>query len=168
MKVQTTRRSDEQTPIMRFAVVADTHVNETEQGGSSPFITNASANARARYVFNEISLMDPAPDFVVHLGDIVHPVPSVPGFGDAVAHFKEMTRPLQMPLHVIPGNHDVGDKHIDWMPADLICAEYLDTYREAFGPDYFGFDQAGCRFLMINSVLFNSGLPEDQAQRDWL
>lgn len=168
MKIHTTRLPGSADPVLRFAVVADTHVNESEQGGSSPFVTNSSANARARYVFNEIALMDPAPDFVVHLGDIVHPVPSLPGFQEAVSHFKAMTSGLAMPLHVIPGNHDVGDKRIDWMPADLICTEYLDTYREAFGPDYFAFDSSGCRFLMLNSVLFNSDLPQDQAQRDWL
>ncbi|MGB7299653.1 MAG: metallophosphoesterase [Burkholderiaceae bacterium] len=167
MQVNNTKRPGSDEPVFRFAVVADTHVNETEEGGSSPFITNASANARARYVFNEISQMSPAPDFVVHLGDIVHPVPSLPGFNDAVAHFRDMTASLKMPLHVIPGNHDVGDKHIDWMPADLICADYLRLYRDAFGPDYYGFDHEGCRFLMLNSVLFNSGLSQDHEQRAW-
>ena len=58
--------------LCSFVVVADTHVNETERGGSSPFQTNDLANARARYVFNEIAAMGPTPDFVVHLGDIVN------------------------------------------------------------------------------------------------
>jgi hypothetical protein len=131
-------------------------------------VTNASANAKARHVFHEISIMDPAPEFVIHLGDIVHPVPSLPGFDAAVGHFRDMTAALPMPLHVIPGNHDVGDKHIDWMPADLICESYLKTYRDAFGPDYYSFDRDDCRFIMLNSVLFNSKLPQDQEQRDWL
>ena len=166
MKVRTS--NGQQAPVFRFCVVADTHVNESESGGSSPFVTNASANAKARHVFHEIAGMDPAPDFVVHIGDIVHPVPSLPGFDDAVNHFRDMTAGLPMPLHVIPGNHDVGDKHIDWMPADLVCESYLDTYRAAFGADYYAFDRDGCRFIMLNSVLFNSQLPQDQQQRDWL
>ncbi|MFT5175059.1 MAG: 3',5'-cyclic AMP phosphodiesterase CpdA [Gammaproteobacteria bacterium] len=166
MLVETTHK-DQRQAIMRFVVVADTHVNESEAGGSSPFITNASANARARYVFNEIAAMQPAPEFVIHLGDIVHPVPSLPSFQQAVDHFKKIAAPLSMPLHVLPGNHDVGDKHIDWMPADLICDEYLATYRDAFGADYFAFDHGNLRFVMLNSVLFNSGLADDQRQRDW-
>jgi len=166
VRVETTQK-DQRQPVMRFVVVADTHVNESESGGSSPFITNAGANARARYVFNEIAAMQPAPAFVIHLGDIVHPVPSLPSFQQAVGHFKKIAAPLSMPLHVLPGNHDVGDKHIDWMPADLICDEYLATYREAFGPDFFAFDEGDLRFVMLNSVLFNSGLADDQRQRDW-
>ncbi|MFT5445642.1 MAG: 3',5'-cyclic AMP phosphodiesterase CpdA [Gammaproteobacteria bacterium] len=166
MRVDTTQK-DQRQPITRFVVVADTHINESESGGSSPFLTNASANARARYVFNEIAAMQPAPAFVIHLGDIVHPVPSLPSFQEAVDHFKKIAAPLSMPLHVLPGNHDVGDKHIDWMPADLICDEYLATYRDAFGADFFAFDEGDLRFVMLNSVLFNSGLADDQRQRDW-
>lgn len=112
--------------------------------------------------------MDPAPKFVFHLGDIVHPVPSVPTFGEAVARFKEISSPLRMPLHVLPGNHDVGDKKIDWMPADQICDRYLETYRKAFGRDFYSFDEGNLRFVAINSLLLNSGLEDEHRQREWL
>lgn len=155
-------------PILTFVVVADTHVNEDEHTSSSPFETNHQANSRARHVFAEIAAMDPSPAFVIHLGDIVHPVPSLPGYQPAVENFNAIAKPLSVPLHVIPGNHDVGDKTIDWMPADQVCDDYLDTYRAAFGEDFYAFDHGECRFVLLNSLLLNSGLDDEVRQREWL
>jgi len=108
------------------------------------------------------------PEFVIHLGDIVHPVPGLPTFDDAVGLFKDIAAPLSAPLHVIPGNHDIGDKRVNWMPADQICDDYIRKYREAFGKDYYAFDQGPARFVMMNSLLLNSGLPDESAQQTWL
>ena len=163
-----TSRAAHGSPRFSFAVVADTHVNEAEDTSTSPFETNHLANPRARHVFAEIAAMRPAPRFVVHLGDIVHPVPSLPAFHDAVANFKAIASRLPVPLHVVPGNHDVGDKTVDWMPAEQVCDDYLATYREAFGADFHAFDEGGVRFVMLNSLLLNSGLCDEARQRAWL
>ena len=163
-----TAMTDGRSPLFSFAVVADTHVNESEHTSTSPYATNHLANARARHVFAEIAAMLPAPRFVVHLGDIVHPVPSLPAFHDAVARFKAIASQLRAPLHVIPGNHDVGDKTVDWMPAEQVCDDFLATYREAFGADFHAFDEGGVRFVMLNSLLLNSGLADEARQRAWL
>ena len=157
----------DRSPLFSFVVVADTHVNEAEHTSTSPYETNHLANARARHVFAEIAAMRPPPCFVVHLGDIVHPIPSLPAFHEAVERFKAIASRLAVPLHVIPGNHDVGDKTIDWMPADQVCDLYLATYREAFGADFYAFDEAGVRFVMLNSLLLNSGLAGEARQRAW-
>jgi 3',5'-cyclic AMP phosphodiesterase CpdA len=154
--------------LFSFVVVADTHINEGDGVSSSPYHTNRLANARARHVFLDIAAMDPPPKFVVHLGDIVHPVPSLPTFGGAVACFKEIASPVTVPVHLVPGNHDVGDKRVDWMPADQVCESFLKTYRAAFGSDYFAFDEGNLRFVIINSLLLNSGLPDEVRQRQWL
>ncbi len=161
-------RGSAETPLFTFVVVADTHVNERDDTSSSPYETNRAANDRARHVFRDIAAMDPQPAFVMHLGDIVHPVPSLPSFAQAVAQFKDIAAPLKVPLHVLPGNHDVGDKTVEWMPADQVCDAYLDIYREAFGPDYYAFDHGPVRFVAINSLLLNSGLDGEIKQREWL
>ena len=85
--------------LFSFVVVADTHVNEHEDRSLSPFRTNALANGRARYVMHEIAALDPAPAFVVHLGDMVHPVPSLPAYGEAAARYKAITEVLRVPVH---------------------------------------------------------------------
>jgi 3',5'-cyclic AMP phosphodiesterase CpdA len=164
-KIHPTSREE---PLFSFVVVADTHVNEADGVSSSPCETNRLANERARHVFHDIASMDPPPRFVIHLGDIVHPVPSVPTFSDAVAQFKEIAAPLRMPLRVVPGNHDVGDKRIDWMPADQVCDDYLEIYRGMFGPDFYSFDEGDVRFIALNSLLLNSGLDDEGKQKQWV
>lgn len=154
--------------LFSFAVVADTHVNEHENRSSSPYLTNARANGRARYVMHEIAALDPAPAFVVHLGDMVHPVPSLPTYAEAAARYKAITEVLRVPMHLVPGNHDIGDKSVDWMPADIVCDDYIEMYRRTFGADYFAFAQGPIRCIVINALLINSGLPGEQLQRDWL
>lgn len=154
--------------LFSFAVVADTHINQEEHISSSPYQTNKLANARARHVFLDIAAMDPQPSFVIHLGDIVNPVPSLPTFDQAVAHFKDIIKPVRVPVHVLPGNHDVGDKRIEWMPAEQVCDEFLDTYRRTFGPDFFSFVENDTRFILINSLLINSGLGDEAKQKAWL
>lgn len=156
------------SPLFSFVVVADTHVNESDDVCSSPFETNHLANERARFVFEDIAQMDPQPKFVIHLGDIVHPMPALPTFMQAVDQFKEIASQLKCPLHVLPGNHDVGDKRIDWMPADQICEPHLNAYRQAFGRDYYSVDTEEIRCILINSLLINSGLEAEQEQKNWL
>ncbi|NYT35891.1 calcineurin-like phosphoesterase 5 [Allopusillimonas soli] len=160
--------SSSRSPVFSFVVVADTHINEDESLSSSPYQTNALANARARYVFQDIAAMSPAPRFVVHLGDIVHPVPSLPSFMQAVENFRSISSSVKVPIHLVPGNHDVGDKRVQGMPADQVCDAYLDTYRKAFGRDYYAFDEGPLRLVLVNSLLINSGLDEEVRQREWL
>lgn len=151
-----------------FFVVADTHVNERENASTSPYRTNLEANPRARQAFAEIAAIQPRPRFVVHLGDMVHPVPALPEQRIAIEQFRSISSQLSAPLRVTPGNHDVGDKLIEWMPAGCVCEEYLATYRKAFGPDYYAFEEDGVVFIVLNSLLLNSGLPDEAEQRAWL
>lgn len=162
------RPAGSKEPLFSFVVVADTHVNESDNVSSSPFETNHLANERARFVFEDIAQMEPQPKFVIHLGDIVHPMPALPTFMQAVDQFKQISSQLRCPLHVLPGNHDVGDKRIDWMPADQICEHHLEAYRKAFGKDYFSVDAENIRCVLINSLLINSGLAAEQEQKTWL
>jgi len=154
--------------LFSFVVVADTHINQEEDVSSSPYQTNKLANARARHVFLDIAAMDPQPRFVIHLGDIVNPVPSLPTFAQAADHFKDIIKPVRVPVHVLPGNHDVGDKRIEWMPAEQVCDDFIDTYRRTFGPDYFSFVEGNTRFILINSLLLNSRLQDEARQKAWL
>lgn len=167
MKIIKSSRQAE-TPLFSFVIVADTHVNEHDEVTTSPFLTNGLANGRARHVFQQIAAMDPPPRFVMHLGDIVHPVPALPTFHDAVARFREIAAPVQLPLHLVPGNHDVGDKCVDWMPADQVSDDYLALYRDVFGADFYAFEEGGLRCLVLNSLLLNSGLADEPRQQAWL
>lgn len=154
--------------LFSFVIIADTHVNEGEDTSTSPYATNARANGRARHALQSIAALKPEPAFVVHLGDIVHPVPSLPTYEDAVARYKALAAAVRVPVHLVPGNHDIGDKSVDWMPADIVCDEYIAKYRAAFGPDWYGFDAGPLRCLVVDALLLNSGLAGEAAQREWL
>ncbi len=154
--------------LFRFAVVADTHVNPQDGASSSTFRTNALANDRARFVFADINRLEARPEFVVHLGDLVHPVPELPTHAAAVERFRAIAAALEVPLHVLPGNHDVGDKLVEWMPAGTVVAEHVDAYRRFYGPDYYAFDARGCRFIALDAQIINSGLPCEREQKEWL
>lgn len=151
--------------LFSFFVIADTHVNEGENASTSPYRTNLEANPRARQVFAELAAARPRARFVVHLGDMVHPVPALSEHKAAIEQFRSLASLLDVPLRLTPGNHDVGDKSIEWMPAGRVCEDYLATYREAFGPDYYGFEEDGVLFIVLNSLLLNSGLPDEARQR---
>ena len=60
-------------PLIYYAIIADTHFRPEQGDESSPWEVNRYANARALWVINQIHSTNP--DFVIHLGDIVHPLP---------------------------------------------------------------------------------------------
>lgn len=152
--------------LFRVALVADTHVNEKEDFSASPYPANAEANARARHVLERVARSDAA--FCIHLGDMVNPVPELPTYAEAARNFHALAGRLPMPLHLMPGNHDVGDKPVDWMPAGTVDAATIELYRKTFGPDHFSFDHGDCHFVIVNSPLINSGLPVEAEQAAWL
>jgi 3',5'-cyclic AMP phosphodiesterase CpdA len=153
-------------PLFSFAVIADTHVNPDDGQSSSPWQTNRLANWRAHCVVAQLNALKP--DFVIHLGDMVHPVPSQAAYAAAARRFHALFKDLQMPLYLVSGNHDMGDKPIAWTPAVAVNSRFLSIYRAHFGKDFYGFDHRGCRFIMINSQILNSGLSDEHEQWMWL
>ena len=152
--------------LFSFAVIADTHVNQEEGKASSDFAVNRLANARNRAVMHAVNRAKP--EFVLHLGDIVHPTPGHPAYGDAARVFHELAGLLDSPLHLTPGNHDVGDKPGDWLPVPSVNDAYLALYAQHFGANYHAFDAHGCHFVVIDAQVVNSGLASEAAQRAWL
>lgn len=152
--------------IFRFVVIGDTHVNPTDESGASPYKSQLHSNERLRHTIAVINKLDPA--FVLHVGDMVHPIPETEGYPVAARRFREIVHALRAPIHLVPGNHDVGDKNADYVPAGIIREEFLGMYRENFGEHYYSFDWMGCRFIIINTSLINSGMAEEVLQQKWL
>ena len=91
------------------------------------------------------------PAFVVVCGDMVNDP-------DSETERAEVLRiagglDSEIPIHWVPGNHDVG--------ADTVSAtpESLRTYRGAFGPDYFAFQHSGASFLVLDSITIDNPSP---------
>ncbi|MFV0437256.1 MAG: metallophosphoesterase family protein [Desulfopila sp.] len=153
--------------VFSFAVIADSHLNQQEAGCNSPFAVNKLANGRMRYVIRDINSRDI--DFVIHLGDLVHPVPAVKDLYLAASQrFFNQVKELKMPLYLVPGNHDIGDKPMPWAPVGVVTDEYIALWQETFGDHYYSFDHRDIHFIVINSQLMNSGLAAEAEQARWL
>ena len=166
-------RSDLGACLFSFAVIADTHVDLEDGPSSSPFPVNALTNKRTRFCIDEIvGLADElgplAPRFVLHLGDLIHPVPSMPAYAAAADDFKEIVSRLAVPLYLLPGNHDVGDKPVEWAPAGVVRDGYLKLWEAHFGAHYQSFDVDNCHFILLNAQVINSGLALEAQQKAWL
>jgi len=154
------------SPLFRFAVIADSHVNPSEQDNISPFESHRLTNERLRHTVAMLNALEPA--FVVHVGDMIHPVPEAVSYPQAVRQFRDTMAELACPVHLVPGNHDVGDKQADYVPAGAIRPEYVELYSRHFGEHFYGFDRQGCHSAVINTSLINSGLPQEREQAAWL
>ena len=153
--------------LFSFAVISDSHLNKEELGTNSPFDVNRLANRRLRYVIDDLNTRDI--QHVIHLGDIVHPVPSNGDLYEGAANrFHEQISHLKHPFYLVPGNHDVGDKRMAWSPAGGIRPEYLDSWTQYFGSDKFSFEHQGVAFVGINAQLLGSALECEQVHNDWL
>ena len=153
--------------LFSFAVISDTHLNDVDFGTDSPFEVNRLANRRLRYVVEDLN--HKCVSFVVHLGDVVHPVPGKRDLYQGAAEcFFDQVKHLMHPLKIIPGNHDVGDKPMNWGPAGQINQAYVDAWTRHFGQHYFAHEHQQILFLGINAQLLGSGLALEQEQRTWL
>lgn len=155
-----------ETRLFSFAIVGDTHVKPTSGDQSAPWKVNEKATARARFIAREMARY--APQFIVHLGDLVHPVPELATFPEAVALTKQVFRQHHNQMHVLPGNHDIGDKPSRVMPAKSVRDSWIRIHEENYGPSWRSFDQGGIRFVLLNNPLLNSGLPQETDQLAWL
>ncbi|SOZ20105.1 Calcineurin-like phosphoesterase family protein 5 [Cupriavidus taiwanensis] len=151
--------------LFRFVVIADTHVNQSEEQASSFFPLNRLANQRAAQAFNAAARYDPS--FAIHLGDIVHPIPSHPGFHEAAENYRRLSNALKCPVHLTPGNHDVGDKPWPLAPVAQIVPEFMAAYEREFGSQWYQWHHEDCHFFVLNTSLLNTGLPEEREQQAW-
>lgn len=149
----------------RFVVIADTHINQTDDSASSFFELNRLANSRAATAIPAAMSYNPA--FIVHLGDIVHPIPSHPEYHQAAQKYRDLVRDVTCPIYLTPGNHDIGDKPWPLAPVAQIDDNAIKAYEKEFGSQWMSWRQEDCDFFIINTSLLNSGLPQEEEQRQW-
>lgn len=100
------------------------------------------------------------PAFVVMCGDLVN----TPGHAGQIAEFKRIAAQLDpsIPLHLLAGNHDLGN---------VPTPQTLARYREDFGRDWYSFRHGDVYGIVLNSVIMDEPPAmqgEVDAQLAWL
>ncbi len=144
-------------PDVRVLVVSDTHLSE--------LTPEAVSNVAALVAHAEAT----RPDAVVHLGDLCVDAPRRPDdllvARDALAGFG----PIGERLHVIPGNHDVGDgPHGELGDEPPVDVERLERYTAVFGADRWRLDLGAWTLLGFDAQLVDTGTDLEHEQWDWL
>jgi len=152
--------------MFSFGIITDTHIRAPIDDNSSPYAVNDLANERAKYAVELLKVQEP--EFVIHLGDMVHPLPEMSVYDSACYEAKDIFKPLGDNIHFVPGNHDVGDKPTHSGPAAIVTKAGLTKYQSQFGPSWKYFNYRDCCFVIINSSLVNASLDDSQDQLEWL
>lgn len=153
---------------LTFAVLADSHFHAEGPGAERQhgYPSDASFNTRNAAVVAAVQAALPA--FVVHLGDVPHPVPGLQAHHGALAVARQTYDGLSMPLYMVPGNHDVGDKPHPWAPAPSVSVEKHAVFQAAWGPPWWSRDEGPLHLVGIDTPVLNSGLPLEDEQWAWL
>lgn len=112
---------------MLIAQITDTHIVEKD----THYLSEPSTCTRERLmkVVAHLNGLNPAPDVALLTGDA-----SDTGTSMAYSHLKELLKPLNIPIYIIPGNHDNRDEmrksfsQTDYMPAKGYIHYVIDNY----------------------------------------
>ena len=149
-----------------FVVLADTHYMLDPGGGTLEFESRRKQTARTDAALRLAASL--RPDFLVHMGDLVQEYPESQRHGEAIDEARAQLARQGVNVFHVAGNHDVGDKPDPTMPTRPVTAESLKRYQSGFGPSWYSFDHRKCHFIVINSQILNTDLPESGLQRGWL
>ena len=83
-------------------------------------------------------------DFIVHAGDIVNEIDK----SNDLNNYKNFNSKIDIDIHHIPGNHDVG------LDPNNLSNEGLDFYSKNFGNDFYNFSWNEFELIFLNSSKF--------------
>lgn len=158
---------------LEFCVVSDTHYMLDPGDPPLEFESRRRQSGRVAAALRRVAACEPA--FVLHLGDLVQPFPGSADFDRAVDEAQEQIRTCGIRrLHVVAGNHDVGDKPDPTMPAPVVDAASLARHEARFGRSWYSAEYAvpgqgpPLAVVAVNSQILNTGLEAEAQQRQWL
>jgi 3',5'-cyclic AMP phosphodiesterase CpdA len=85
-----------------------------------------------------------------------------------IAFAANALKKLNAPVMALPGNHDVGDEPPGQDPNQIIDADRLARWDNAFAIDRWALDAGDWHLLGVNAQLFGSRLAREHAQDQWL
>ena len=150
---------------LRFVVVADSHIRFPDDDVET-YPSNSLMVARNEFVVDVCNDIGPA--FIVHLGDIVHPLPVEDAHEAAVRLAAGVYARLEVPIHFVAGNHDIGDKPNAYVAVPPVAEENYGVFERFWGEPHQSFDLGDLHFTLIDTPVLNSGFKRELDQRVWL
>ncbi len=158
---------------LTFVVITDTHIGAPGEEG------RYCHNWRVEEAIRQINELRPA--FVVHCGDIITTFPfRREQFEAQCRNAVAMLKKFRCPVHLVPGNHDIGNQRNMRVWSDkwlarvrvtledmLFQDEYRRLYIKYFGRDFYSFQAGGCYFIVFDNQICNSGGALERQQMRW-
>jgi len=138
---------DHSPTMTRIVQITDTHLSP----GKQHFAANWAPT-------REVVLAQD-PDLVLHTGDVTVDGADIEA---DLEHCAGLFAALGVPVHAVPGNHDVGDPESAHQPVDAVR---LARWRRHIGHDWWTLDIDGWRLVGIDSMLVGSGLADEREQQ---
>lgn len=149
-----------------FVVIADTHYMIDVGGSPLEFESRRRQTARAEYALRLVAgLQTP---LVIHMGDLNQEFPERPHFAQAQREALEQLARCGVQPRFVAGNHDVGDIPDPTMPASWVTPDFLADNHAHFGRSWQSWEEGDLHFVILNSQIMNSALPEAAEQTRWL
>jgi predicted phosphodiesterase len=156
-----------------FVVMADTHYTyDTERHADvidprePETVLSRQWSARSERALQLAASLETS--FVVHLGDLTEEYPErEEDFVKSRQAAREQIERYGQQTYVAAGNMDIGDKSSPTTPAAWVTPTTLADWHEQFGPSWFSFDHEGVHFVVLNSQIMESELPQADEQKRW-
>jgi 3',5'-cyclic AMP phosphodiesterase CpdA len=142
-------------PEFRLTQISDTHL-----GARFPKLTDNFHRVSEHISANR-------PDLVINSGDVAWDGPTSRNDLDFA---KGLHAALPVGCRYLPGNHDIGDNPtaVGAAPTQPATEQHRDAFVSVFGEDRWQFEAVGWRFIGLNSLIMNTGIPSEIEQHDWL
>ncbi len=164
-------RTDLPPADLEFVVLADTHhlvdpgMYSTKGDSVTPEIVREWSD-RGDWALALAKATEPA--LVFHVGDLAQEYPGSQFFDTgrraAVTQFDESG----LAVNFAAGNMDIGDKPDPTVPAGWVEPGYLKRWDEDFGKSFYSRTVGDSHFIVLNSQIMNTTLPEAIEQREWV
>ena len=107
------------------------------------------------------------PDLVVNTGDVSWDGPTS---RTDLEFARELHAALPVECRYLPGNHDIGDNPtaVGVTPLCPATEELREAFVSVFAEDHWQFEAANWRFIGLNSLIMNTGIPSELEQEEWL
>lgn len=165
---RTTLNSAEK-PLFTFVHITDIHVSNSDWNQHwhwlFKLVPGYFDDWRENFSIAVKNINELKPAFVLLSGDLV--MGGAEGGGDdEFMAVKDSLAKVEVPLYIVPGDHDLG---ISAFASSVAKPEAIERYENIFGASYYSFDHDSLHFIGLNSSLFDEGLEkENKEQLTWL